>query len=117
MDRNKHIKCKVQPKTCHEDREVEYRHNFTLSLTWALDGVCCQRLSSAALHPGKRVGTHWIGGRVGPTAGAEDLALTGVRTPNHPASNKSLYKLPTLTQFNNFFLYLLLLYHPSYYRL
>jgi len=37
---------------------------------------------------------------VGPTAGAEDLALTGVRTPNHPASNESLYKLPTLTRSN-----------------
>jgi hypothetical protein len=54
----------------------------------------------AASSPGKRVGTHWIGGSVGPTAGAEDLALTAVRTPNHPASNESLHKLPTLTRSN-----------------
>ena len=37
---------------------------------------------------------------MGPTADAEDLALTGVRTPNQPASNESLYKLPTLTRSN-----------------
>jgi hypothetical protein len=63
-------------------------------------GVGCQRLYSGALPPRKRVGTHWIGGWVGPTAGVEDLALTSVRTPNHPASNESLYKLPTLTRPN-----------------
>jgi len=37
---------------------------------------------------------------VGPTDGAEDLPLTSVRTLNHPASNESLYKLPTLTRSN-----------------
>jgi len=66
MDRNNHVKRKVQPKTCHEGREGEYRYNFTPSLTWALDGVGRQRLSSAALPPGKRFGAQWIGVLSGP---------------------------------------------------
>ena len=46
-------------------------YSSTLSLTSALDGG--QRRSPAALQPGKRPGTHCIGGWVGPRAGLVDL--------------------------------------------
>ena len=40
-----------------------------LSLTLALDGVGCQLHAPDSLPPGKRPGTHCVGGRVGPRAG------------------------------------------------
>jgi len=51
----------------------------TLSLTSAVDGVGGQRHAPAALPPGKRLGTHCIGGWVGFRAGLGEcgkLALT-----------------------------------------
>jgi hypothetical protein len=43
------------------------------------------------LCPGERPGTHCIGGWVGPRAGAENLAPTGIRTPDRPARSESVY--------------------------
>jgi hypothetical protein len=55
-------KGKVHPITGHEGPE-----GSTLSLTSALDGVGGQRHALAAL-PRERLGTHCIGGSVGPRA-------------------------------------------------
>ena len=59
-------------------------------------GVGGQRHTPAALPPGKRPGTHWIGGCVGPQGlwtGAENLAPTGIRAPDRPAHSKLVYWL------------------------
>ena len=53
-----------------------------------------KRYAPAALPPGKRRGTHCIGGCVGPRTGvegAENLAPTGIRSPN--PRRESLYRL------------------------
>jgi hypothetical protein len=64
-------KGKVHPRTGHEGPEGEQRCTSTLSLTSALDGVGGQRHAPAALHPGKKPGTHCMGGWVGRTAGLD----------------------------------------------
>jgi len=57
-------------------------------------GLGCQRHAPAALPPGKRPGTHCIGGWVDPNwTGAENLASTGIRSPDRPARSESLYRL------------------------
>jgi len=58
-------KGKGHPRTGHERPEVEKRYSSTLSLTSALDGVGGERHALAASPPGKRPGTHNIGGWVG----------------------------------------------------
>ena len=50
----------------------------------------------AALYPRERPGTHCTGGWVGPRAvwtDAENLASTGIRSPDRPARSQSLYLL------------------------
>jgi hypothetical protein len=64
-------KSKVHPRTGHERREGEYRHSSTLSLTLVLGGVGGQRHAPAAVSPGKRPGTHFIGGWVGSRDGLD----------------------------------------------
>jgi hypothetical protein len=59
-------------------------------------GVGGQRHAPAALPPGKRPGTHFIGGWVGPRAvldGCENLTPTGIRSQDRPARRQSLYRL------------------------
>jgi hypothetical protein len=69
-----------------------------------------QRQALAALPPGKRIGTHCIGDWVGPSDGlggpkgrsgwaqgtvwtdAENFAHAGIRYPDRPARNESLYQ-------------------------
>jgi len=71
-----------------------------LSLTLALNGVGGQRRAPAALTPGKGPGTHTIRGWVGLSAGGENFAATGTRSPDCPARSESVYRLsypgPTL---------------------
>jgi len=58
-------------------------------------GVGGQRYIPAALPPG-RLGTHYVGGWVGPKAGwtgEENLSHTGIRPPGRLARSKSLYRL------------------------
>jgi hypothetical protein len=64
--------------------------------------VSGQLQATAALPPGERApGTHWIGGRVGPSAGLDDvekrkfLILLGLELQplRHPALSQSLYQL------------------------
>jgi hypothetical protein len=43
----------TRPGTDHEGLEEEYTYSYTLSLTWTLDGVGCQRNDPATLPPGK----------------------------------------------------------------
>ena len=63
-------------------------YSSTLSLTRKLDGVGSQRQAPAGLTPGKRPGTHCIGGWVGPRAGLDGCGKsrpTGIRSPDRPA--------------------------------
>ena len=55
-------KSKGHPRTGHEGAEGKQRYSSTLSLNSALDGVGGQRHAPTALTPGKRPGTHLIGG-------------------------------------------------------
>jgi hypothetical protein len=55
-----------------------------------------QHHAPAALPPGKRPGSHCIGGWVGPRVGldgVENLTLTGIRFADRPARNESLHQL------------------------
>ena len=91
-------KCRggVRPRTGHEDPEGYRGIALLFFLTLALDGVGGQHHALAALPLGKRPGTHCIGGWVatGPVwRGAENLAPTGIRSPDRSARSKSLYRL------------------------
>jgi hypothetical protein len=74
---------KVQVKFNLEQATKAY--NSTLSLTSALDGVGGQRHAPAALPPGKRPGTHCIGGWVGSRAGLDGW---GKSRPPPPAFDR-----------------------------
>jgi len=57
-------------------------------------GVGGQRHAQAALPPVKKPGTHIAGDWVDPGpvwTGAENLAVTGIRSPIRPARSESLY--------------------------
>jgi hypothetical protein len=86
-------KGKVYPITGHEGREGEWRYSAAVSLTSALDGVEGQRHAPAALPPGKSSGWEagWAPGLV--WTGAENLASTGIRSPNRLTRSESLYRL------------------------
>jgi hypothetical protein len=59
-------------------------------------GVGGQRHTPAALPPGKKPGTLCIEGWMGLRDGlnrTENLAPTGIRTPDRPARSASLYQL------------------------
>jgi hypothetical protein len=54
-------------------------------------GVVGQRYAPAALSPGKRPGTHYIGGWVGPSASVDGCGKSrsppsGIRSPDRPAA-------------------------------
>ena len=99
---------KVQPRKSHESPEVEKRYSSTLSLTSALDGMGGQRHAPAALPRGKRSGTHCIRGWVGPRTGADNLALTWIRSPDR----RKLWCIFNLFLYY-FFKYNISLYHRS----
>jgi hypothetical protein len=70
--------------TWHDGREGEQRNSSTLSLNKALGGG--RRL---ALSPGKGCATHCAG----PVwTDAENLAPTGIRSPDRPARSELLYR-------------------------
>ena len=92
------LKCKseVQHRTGHEGPEGEYRYRSILSLTSAQDGVGGQRHAPGRFTPGtdpvpflQEAG--WAPGPI--WTGAENLAPTGIRSPDCPAHSKSLYRL------------------------
>ena len=77
-----YTKGKGHPISGHEDPE-------------ALDGVGGQRQAPAALTPGK---TRYslcrrLGGPQGRSGRAENVAATGIRSPDRPARIESLYRL------------------------
>jgi len=61
---------KVHPRAGNDGPERK-QYSSTLSLTSALDGVGGQGHVPATLPPGKRAGTHFEGGWVGPMAGLD----------------------------------------------
>jgi hypothetical protein len=70
---------------------------IALSLTSALDGVGGQRHALAALPPGKRPGTHCIGGWVGPKAGLE-----GCRKSRPPTGIRSWTVQPIVSRYTDY---------------
>ena len=54
---------------------------------------CGHRYIQINLLQGKRPGANCIGERVRPTTGTEDLALTGIRSPDSSARSESQYRL------------------------
>jgi hypothetical protein len=76
--------------TLEQAMKAQRRSSFTLSLTSALDGVGGQDNDPAALPPRKGPGTQ----RTGPfCTGAENLVLTGMRSPDRQGHSESLYRL------------------------
>jgi hypothetical protein len=93
----KHVKVKFTPELATMV-QTGGRYSCTLSLTSALDRVDGRRHAPAALSPGKRLGTHCIGGWVGPRAsldgcGNSSPPAPGIRSPDRPARSESLYRL------------------------
>ena len=66
-------------------------------MTTTLEGVRGQRHAPAALYPRERHGTQctggWVGGPVPVWTGVENLAPTGIRSPDRAACSQSLYLL------------------------
>jgi len=60
-------------------------------------GMSSQGHAPAALRPGKRPGTHCIGGWVGPRAGLDTCGKsrppTGIRSPDRPVRSESIHRL------------------------
>ena len=77
-------------------------------MTTTLEGVSGQRHAPAALYPRERPGNHvqeagWAAGPV--WTGAENLAPTGIRSPDRPARSQSLYRLSYPAHKENSILY------------
>jgi hypothetical protein len=74
--------------TGHEGPEGEWKYSSTLSLTSALDGVGGQLHAPASLPPGKRPGTHFVGGWVGIRAGLEGCGKSRPRRGSNPGPSR-----------------------------
>ena len=88
-------KGKVHPRTGHEDPEGELRYSSTLPLTLALDGVG-GRHALAALPLGRTRYPLYMEAGWAPRpvwTVAENLAPTGIRSPDRPARSEFLYWL------------------------
>jgi hypothetical protein len=89
-------KGKVHPRTGHDGPERENRYSSTLSLTSALDGGGWSTPRPGRFTPGN-VSVPVVqeaGWALGPVwTGAENLAPTGIRSPDSPARSESLYRL------------------------
>jgi hypothetical protein len=78
-------------RTGHEATE-ECRYNSTLSFTSELDGGGCSTSLPGRLTPRKvPVPNMWSPGPV--WTGTENIAPTGIRSPDRPGRSKSLYRL------------------------
>ena len=79
----------------HKGPEYEQRYSPTLSWTRHLDGVDGQHHAPAALSPVDPVPiVQEAGWTPEPVwTGAENLAHTGIRSPDRPARSESLYRL------------------------
>ena len=86
--------CKVHPTTRHEGPRNEYRS--TLPLTSVLDGSEWSMSRSKHSTPGNETWYPLYRRLVGPRpvwTGAENLAPSVIRSPDHSARSKSLYCL------------------------
>jgi len=89
-------KGKVHPRTGHEGPEGEYRYSSTVSLTSVLGGCGWSAPRPDRFTPGKDPVLMVLEGGWAPGpawADAENLAFTGIRSPDRPALNESLYRL------------------------
>jgi hypothetical protein len=92
------VKVKVTPEQAMEAQRRSIASSF-LSLTSTLDGVGGQRHTPAALRLVKTRCPLYrrLGGSPGPFwTGAENIAVTGIRSFDRPARSKSLYRLSYL---------------------
>jgi len=83
------------PRTAHEGPKGEYRYSPTISLTSGLDGGGWSTPSPGHFTPGKDpVPLVWeVGWATGPVwKGVDNLAHAGIRSPDRPARNESLYR-------------------------
>ena len=108
-------KGKALPKTGHEGPEGEQMYSYNFSSTSTLDmwvgGWSTPR--TGRFTPRETPGTHCIeaGWAPGPVwTGVENMAFTGIRSPDRPASSKSLHLLsypgrPDLPFFSKFISY------------
>ena len=88
--------CKFHPKTGSEDPEEEQRYTSTLPSTSALNGGGWSTPRLGRFTPGNDPVTivQEAGWAPGPVwTGAENLAPTGIRSPDSPARSESLYRL------------------------
>ena len=91
-------KGKFHPITGHEGPEGEQMYTSTLPSTSELDGGGWLTLRPGRFTPGKNPvpivqEAGWAPGPV--WTGGENLAPTGIRSPNRPARSESLYRLLT----------------------
>jgi hypothetical protein len=89
-------KGKGHPITGHEGPEVKYRYTSTLSVNSALDGGGRLTPRPGRFTPEKNpvpivYEAGWAEGPV--RTGAENLAPSGIRSPDRPARSESLYRL------------------------
>ena len=90
------VKGKVLPRTGHEGPEGEQSYSSTLSLTSELDGGGWSTQRPGRFTPGNDPVpiVQEAGQAPGPVwTGAENLAPTGIRSPDRPAGSESLYRL------------------------
>ena len=84
---------KVYPRTGHGGPEGEM-YSSTLSLTSALDGVGCQRTTSAAVPPTKDPSYRSLGGPQGRPGRVRKISpANGAPFPGRPARSEWLYRL------------------------
>ena len=87
---------KDHPISCHEDTDGEEKYGFTI-LTSTLGGGRVFKATRRPLYPRERYKvppvqeTGWATGPV--WTGAGNLALTGIRSPDHPGRTEWLYRL------------------------
>jgi hypothetical protein len=72
------------------------RYSSTLPWPWHQKGVSGQQHAPTAIYPRERPGTHCTGDWVGPRTGLDRCWKSrpmGIRSPDRPARNQSLYRL------------------------
>ena len=94
------VKVKFTLEQTTKDQRGKWRYSSTLSLTSALDRRWVFNATPRPLYPRKRLGSHWIGGWVGPPMASlhgcgKSCAPppTGIRSSDRLARSESLYRL------------------------
>ena len=91
------VKGKAGPRTDHGAGGKDEKYTSTLSSTSELDWFGDRLHDVAALRRGKKPGTHFTGGRMGPRNSLDghkkSRPTTGFLSPYRPAHSESLYRL------------------------